>query len=263
MNNSNEYPQPMVDLYDSFYPGQLLYGDDRILYRELADRLGSPVLELAVGTGRVARYLAEHGIPVVGLEISSLMLERARANITKLSESAQQNIALVQGDMRDFELERQFPLIIIPFSAFQHMLTVEEQIRVLRCVRQHLGEGGHLVIDNFDPKLEVCVPRGAWARTAREALHPETGRCWKIVVDSRENLTEQQIFHEEWRLVELAPDGRIVNQFYWRLTLRWSYRFEMQHLLERCGFTVVNLWGDYQKGAFKYGQRQVWFVRKA
>ena len=71
------------------------------------------------------------------------------------------------------------------------------------------------------------------------------------------------MIHEDWRLVELTPDGQALSQYYWRLTLRWTYRFEAQHLFERSGFTVVNLWGDYQRGPFTYAQRQVWLVKKA
>ena len=187
-----EYPQPLVDLYDALHTGPLVWGDDRKLYHELAKEFGSPVLELAVGTGRVARYLAERGIEVVGLEISPRMLERAKQNIAKLPEDAQQRITLVQGDMREFELKRQFPLIIIPFSAFQHVLTLEEQLRTFQCIRRHLADGGCFAVDIFDPRLEVSVPRGGPHRTWRgEVTHPQTNNRWKIFVDSRENSVEQ------------------------------------------------------------------------
>ena len=259
-----EYPKPMVDLYDALYTGPLVWGDDRKLYHELAKEFGGPVLELAVGTGRVTRYLAEQGAEVVGLEISPRMLEQARQNIAKLPDEVQQRITLVQGDMREFELGKQFPLIIIPFSAFQHVLTLEEQLRTFQCIRRHLTEGGRFAVDLFDPRLELCVPRAAgWRGSRGEPVHPETGRKWRIFVDSRENLVEQQMIHEDWRLVELTPDGQALSQYSWRLTLRWTYRFEAQHLFERSGFTGVNLWGDYQRGPFTYAQRQVWLVKKA
>lgn len=258
-----EYPHPLVELYDALYPGSLDHGDDRAMYHKLAKRR-RPVLELAVGTGRVARYLAEQNIPVVGLEISSNMLRQARSNISKMPGAAQRNVTLVEGDMRDFDLGRTFPLAIVPFSAFQHLRAIEDQLAALRCVHRHLAEGGHLVIDLFDPRLEMCLPG---VRTAGEAaedvVHPGTGLRWKVFTDSRENIVEQQIFHAEWRFVELAPDDQVLRQYYWRLTLRWFYRFEMQHLLERSGFAIVDLWSDYQFSPPAYGKRQVWFIRKA
>ncbi|MBI3304795.1 class I SAM-dependent methyltransferase [Candidatus Parcubacteria bacterium] len=234
-----------------------------MLYHKLAKRR-RPVLELAVGTGRVARYLAEQNIPVVGLEISPNMLRQARENISKESALVQRNISLVEGDMRDFDLGRKFPLAIVPFSAFQHLLAIENQMRALQCIRHHLAENGHLVIDVFDPKLEMCLPGGGLTREmVGEVVHPETKLRWKIFLDARENIVEQQVLHAEWRFVELASDDQVLRQYYWRLSLRWFYRFEMQHLLERSGFTIVNLWSDYQFSPPAYGKRQVWFVRKA
>ncbi|MBI2624128.1 class I SAM-dependent methyltransferase [Candidatus Parcubacteria bacterium] len=258
-----EYPHPLVDLYDALHPGPLDHGDDRALYHKLAKRR-QPVLELAVGTGRVARYLAGQNIPVVGLEISPNMLRQARENISRMSETAQRKISLVEGDMRDFDLGRTFPLAIVPFSAFQHLLTIENQMRVLRCIHRHLAENGHLVVDIFDPNLGMCLPGGGLTREMiGEVVHPATQLRWRIFVDARENIVEQQVLHAQWRFAELASDDQVLRQYYWRLTLRWFYRFEMQHLLERSGFAIVNLWSDYKFSPPAYGKRQVWFARKA
>lgn len=263
MKEHLEYPQPLVELYDAMHPGPLKWGDDRELYRTLAEELGNPVLELGVGTARVARFVAERGIKVVGLDVSIRMLNRARVHLDGFSAETRRNVELKRGDMRDFDLGMQSPLAIIPFTAFQHLLTVEDQRGALECIRRHLVGGGHLVVDLFDPKLEWCAPHPAAARRIEyDGPHPVTGRHWKIVSDVLENIPEEQILHRHWRFVELGDDGRALGEYHWRLTLRWSYRFEMQHLLERSGYDIVALWGDYQRGPFKYGQRQVWLVRK-
>ena len=262
-----EFSYPLSELYDAWHPDRAalpkLWGDDRVLYAELARELGQPVLELGIGTGRVARYLASQGIRVVGLDLSKAMIERAWANIAKLPEEVGKRISIVWGDMRSFDLGMTLPLAICPFTAFQHLLTVEEQMQALRCIRGHLALGGHLLLDLFDPKLELCAPSANVMPRSRQVVHPTTGRTWLVVEECRRNVPEEQLLHVDWRFIELDEGGKVLNQFYDRLTLRWIYRFEAQHLFERSGFTIVNLWSDYQRGSFVYGQRQVWLVRKA
>lgn len=262
MESSLAYGNPMADLYDEIFPGPLQWGDDRELYLALAREYGDPVLELAVGTGRVARYLAERGIRVVGLDASLHMLERAHDHVAHLAPEERRNITLEHRDMRSFNLGKEFPLVIIPFTAFQHLLTIEDQKRTLWCIHQHLGPNGRLVIDLFNPRLEWLTPDAGRQLTVNEVRHPITGRNWKIFIDSHQNFPHEQIFHEEWRFVELDENGRVTSEYYWRLTLRWLYRFEMQHLLERCGFEVMALWGDYQRDECGYGRRQIWLARK-
>ena len=262
-----EYSYPLSELYDAWHPDRAalpkLWGDDRELYAQLARELGQPVLELGIGTGRVARHLAGQGIRVVGLDLSKAMIERAWVNITQLPEDVGKRISIVWGDMRSFDIGTAFPLTICPFTAFQHLLTVEDQMQALQRIREHLALGGHFLLDLFDPKLELCAPTANVMPRSHQVIHPTTGRTWFVVEECRRNVPEEQLLHADWRFVELDESGKVLNQFYDRLTLRWSYRFEVQHLFERSGFTIVSLWRDYQRSPFAYGQRQVWLVRKA
>ncbi len=262
-----DYSYPLSELYDAWHPDRSAlpkaWGDDRELYAELAGELGQPVLELGIGTGRVARHLAWQGFDVVGLDLSSAMIARARTNMGELSPGLRGRITIVEGDMRSFDLGTTFPLAICPFTAFQHLLTVEDQVSALQCVRGHLSSSGHFVLDLFDPRLELCAPSAGAVPRSHQIVHPTTGRAWLVVEECRRNVPEEQVLHADWRFVELDESGKVLAQFHDRLTLRWSYRFEVQHLLERCGFTVVNLWSDYRRSSFAYGQRQVWLVRKA
>lgn len=269
--------QAWVDLYDAMHRGVLSYGDDRKLYLSLAqelmhsrnlpgdiDRDDFPVLELGVGTGRVAAYLAGQGVGVTGIDLSTAMLEKAKERRSHLPSEAARRLTLQRGDMKDFDLEGRgkFALAIIPFTAFQVLLAVEDQVSALRCIHRHLCHGGQLAIDIFDPRLERCAP-GVVARSkVWEGPHLVTGRIWRVFVDARTNIPEEQLLHEDWRFVEIGADGVVTSQYYGSLTLRWTYRFEMEHLLQRCGFNIMNLWGDCERGPFAYGKRQVWLVRK-
>jgi ubiquinone/menaquinone biosynthesis C-methylase UbiE len=111
---------------------------------------GLPVLELAVGTGRVAIELARAGVQVVGLDISPAMLSVARSKAAGMS-----NLTLVEGDMADFRLGRRFGLIYIPFRSFLLLNTVERQRSCLASVQRHLAPGGRFALNFFNPDLPL------------------------------------------------------------------------------------------------------------
>ncbi|MFX0093376.1 MAG: class I SAM-dependent methyltransferase, partial [Candidatus Hodarchaeota archaeon] len=104
--------------------------DDLSFYKEYATHQGSPILDLACGTGRVAVPLAEDGHEVFGLDISPAMLEAAQTKRINLSEEINRRLTYTQGSMTDFHFNQKFNLIILPAS-FGHCLTTEEQLACL------------------------------------------------------------------------------------------------------------------------------------
>ncbi len=122
--------------------------EDIPFYLSYAKECGSPILDLAAGTGRVSFELAKNGFDVVALENSVAMLDVFREELAKQDESVSTRISLVEGDMRNFDLDVKFPLIIIPTS-FGHALTTEEQLSLLRCVHNHLDDKGIFILDLF------------------------------------------------------------------------------------------------------------------
>ena len=241
-------------------------GGDVAFYVEEARRVGSPVLELACGTGRVLLPVAEAGLMVVGLDSATAMLAIAREKIARLPDAAQQRIELAEGDMRSFSLDQRFKLIMIPFRSFLHLLTPADQRQALGCIRDHLADDGRLVLNIFDPRLETIAAHlgtlGAALKKFREFTHPETGR--RVVVwEARHYDPVQQIIEEEHIIEELDADGRVVAKTFAPLRLRWVYRYEMQHLMELSGFAVEALYGSYERGPFRHGGEQIWVARRA
>jgi hypothetical protein len=104
----------------------------------------------------------------------------ARARVAALAPEVRARIELVEADMRDFSLDRRFALVLIPYRAFLHLLTVEAQRACLRRVRAHLTPGGRLVLNVFDPNPTLIASRLGVAagalRYSRAFRHPETGR---------------------------------------------------------------------------------------
>jgi SAM-dependent methyltransferase len=116
------------------------YDLDLPLWRELADREGSPVLDIGAGTGRVALDLARRGHEVVALDRSAELLEALRDRAAGLA------VTTVAADARDFTIDRRFPLVLVPMQTLQLLGGTEGRARCLACVREHLAPGGLLAV---------------------------------------------------------------------------------------------------------------------
>jgi ubiquinone/menaquinone biosynthesis C-methylase UbiE len=229
-----------------------------------AQASGSPVLEIGCGTGRSLIPIAQSGISIVGLDLSPSMLAKARAKIAELDVETQQRIELVEGDLRSFSLGRRFPLVTITY-AFFFLTTPQDQRQALRCIHLHLLEGGHLILINDDPKLEVIAarlgPLGTSLQKSAEFIRQATGH--RVVVwRAREVDLERQLAKTLEILEEVDPDGRVIERRYNTLTSRFTYRYEMHYLLELCGYRIEALYGDFHRGPFQPGGRQIWVARK-
>jgi SAM-dependent methyltransferase len=256
---------PSVDLYDARMTHVLppIRGDVAF-YPRWARKAGGPVLELGCGTGRVSIPLARAGFDVTGLDLSPHMLAVARGKWIRLAGSRPPAhpqlpgaVRWVEGDMERFDLERRFRLIIIPFRAFQHLMTPEAQRRCLACVRRHLARDGRFIVHLFDPRLEFCLPQKHRAPKGRARVRdPRTGRWWAVEVTGRRNDPFTQVLSETWAW----RDGRRV----WReiLQLRWTYRHEMEYLLRLSGLEPVACCGDFRGGRPRYGAEQIWICKR-
>ena len=134
-------------IYDQVIP----YRDrpDVEFFVEAAAKSGGPVLEVGCGTGRVLIPTARAGISITGLDLSDHMLDVCREALIEEPELVQNQVKLVQGDMRDFYLGKKFALVTTPFRPFQHLITIEDQIKCLENIQNHLEPGGKFILDIF------------------------------------------------------------------------------------------------------------------
>jgi SAM-dependent methyltransferase len=258
---SPEYTGDSAFLYDSLATG---VEGDVAFYVEEARAAGSPVLELGCGTGRILIPMAEAGLEVVGVDASADMLAVAREKLQRCGPDVQRRVQLVPGDMRNFALDRSFSLVTIPYRAFLHNLGVDDQVRTLTRVREHLAGNGRLIFNVFDPKVQLLAA-GRWSMPPdrrREFVHPRTGNRVRITEDFRYDL-DRQLVDGRFVLDEMDAAGRILTTTDSPLTLRYVFRYEMEHLLVRCGLRVEALFGDFRRGAFRPGGEQIWVVRRS
>ena len=249
-----------VRTYDLFNDGGALAGDIEF-YIDAARRFGMSVLELGVGTGRIAVPLANAGCTVMGLDASQAMLDVAAARIARLPGDTAARIRLVLGDMSDFDLGEQFPLVLIPARAFQHVLEPAMQRSTLAAARRHLSSGGHLIIDMFDPRLDYCLPEQSVSDPPLEIADAASGHIIRRTTLARTNDPLSQTFSERFLFEVVGSSGQIIATEETSWSLRWTYRQEMAYLFELCGFEPVGQFSDFRGAPPAYGREQLWVVR--
>jgi SAM-dependent methyltransferase len=237
--------------------------NDAPFYLEEAKAVGGPVLELGCGTGRVMIPLLSTGFDVHGLDASTAMLEVARQKREQLPAEDAKRLHLHLGDMCEFELGQQFAFIFIAFRSFQNLLTPEEQRRSLVCVRKHLAPNGKAIIDLFDPRYDLILPgRQENVCLSRDVIQVSGNH---VLVETLERVNDPvtQTFRERWRFTETNSNGQLVLQEEEYLQLRWTFRYEMRHLVESCGFAIEFEYSDFHRSPPCYGKEQVWVLKAA
>ena len=253
-----------ADIYDSVYS---YIRADIPLYTQEAVNSGGPVLELGVGTGRVAIPTARLGIDVVGIDSSEAMLAVARSKLDSLGPDAG-SVELVAADMRDIDLRdgrgerRRFPLVTIPFRGFQALLSVEDQVRALRAIHRHLTPGGKLIFSMFVSDPNLALEAGDVPRHVNDVTDPETGTDYVLYQQVAYD-THHQIVSVRMIIEELDQDSAVVRKLYRDYQLRYSYRWEVYHLLRSSGFDIEALYGDFDYAEFdEDSEEMVWVARK-
>jgi len=142
------------------------------------------ILELGIGTGRVALGIAQRGRPVEGIDVSEAMLAKLTAKVGKLPVVAK------HGDMAEIGIDGPFDLIYCASSSFFHLTDQQRQVECFRSVSARLSSTGHFVIEAFIPSSELLTP--ARSITLRD-LTPDTLRLSATVTD---RLAQRVYFQE-------------------------------------------------------------------
>lgn len=220
------------------------FHDDVEFYLKLAERTGGPVLECMSGTGRVLIPFARAGYEITGVDRSATMMDRCTTKVSFERAEVQQRIELHHGDVRDIKLDRKYRLAFMPFNSFLHLLTTADQEKALLNVREHLEEGGLFSFAMFSPRLDrpehLVRHRGTRVTTQGEII------SWfeAQVFDQGNQRTTVTYFYDVSR--QDKPARRVTTEF----TLRYLFYREALELLSRCGFEVVETYGDYQGSEF-------------
>lgn len=230
-----------AEWYDIFYsavdPGDVEF------YHALCRASGGPVLEIGVGTGRIALPLAREGIEVVGIDLNEPMLkvaERKALDVAPLAGS----LKLVQADMRKFDLMRKFPVVTIPARTLLLATTDEDQFHALCCAASHLEPDGTLAFNLFYPDPEMLADEPD-EEFLLEVVEKQDGGRYVLTAKNRFDTTEQ-LNHGVQIAEELDASGEVLRREELEVVVRYLYPDQVVALCERAGLEVVEMWGDFE-----------------
>jgi SAM-dependent methyltransferase len=214
--------------------------EDVRFYVEQALAAGGPVVELGVGTGRIAIPVAQAGIDVIGVDASAGML--AEAAKAAAAAGVAERIDLREGDLRQPPVAERVALVTSPFRALLHMHTEADRLQALKAAHDLLLPGGLFVFDVFAPsQADIQETNGRWIE--REPGIHELAR-WD---EAERTLT----------LSVRGPDGETTMALAWLSTIEW------RDLLERSGFQIVALYGWFDRRPWSGGEDAVWIAQRS
>ncbi len=223
------------DFFADFYEVLHSHLDDVKAYKRFTDRFGTEILELGSGTGRILIPLAREGNLVTGLEASEDMLNACREKLEEEDEETRENIELVKGDIRDFDLNQNFDLVLASCNLINYLKEVEDLKRTLSCVKDHLAENGVLIIDNSLPDLEKMV-RENGEEQVFEYTNPKNGRKIVDKFTARYDFVEQI---EKYRVVlSEFEGGEKTRETSVEETLTFYFPRELRNILRSEGFEI-------------------------
>lgn len=241
---SDPFEHPLVaEVYDSIPNHQTR--PDVSFYTKLATESAGSVLELGSGTGRVLNHIAKAGKKIVGLEASEHMLRRCHKNLAAASPNVSDNVELFQGQMQRFFLKSRFGLVICPFNSFLHLLSVQEQLSCLTHVHEHLVPGGKFAFDVFDPDIRRMASAHFTEEGSPRRFELPTGSKVELRFRNKSVDFLKQRIDSEISFDITHRDGRREHVSH-PVRQRYLFRYEAEHLLERCGYEVEALYSDFQ-----------------
>lgn len=244
MTSPSPSPSPYDKIARIYDPWSVSVVEDVAFYVEEAVRAtggagGGAMVELGVGTGRIAIPTARAGVRVIGVDASAGMLEVAREAAVAAGVEALVDLRL--GDMRNPPVAERVTLVTIPFRALLHMETEADRRRALHAARELLLPGGRLVFDVFAPGEEdIAETHGQW-------LQREPGIYERADWDTgRRTLT----------LSVRGPEGETTMCLAWLSVVEWAV------LLDDCGFDVVARYGWFDRRPYQGGEDSIWVAER-
>ena len=227
---------PIARLYDPWSASVI---EDISFYVGEAVASGGPVVELVVGTGRIAIPTAMAGVRVIGVDSSEGMLAVCAQRGREAGVDALLDLRV--GDFRRPPVTERVPLVTCPFRAYLHLSSDEERVEAFRAARALLATDGRLVFDVFAP--------------SREDIEETHGR-W---IEREPQILERADWDLEEQTLTLSVRG---VQGESQMTLWWLPPERWHALLAEAGFAVEACYGWFDRRPHTDGEDTVWIARR-
>jgi SAM-dependent methyltransferase len=226
----------IAELYDSWSRSVV---EDVAFYVDEARAARGPVVELGVGTGRIALAIARAGIRVIGIDNSERMLEICRRRARRMGVEDRLDLRL--GDLRDPTVDAASPLVLCPFRSYLHLPTDADRRAALAAAWRMLEPDGRLVFDVFAPAPDdIAETNGRWLEREPE-------------------IYERADWDANARSFTLRVRGPAAET---AMELAWTSPEEWRRLLEGTGFEVLACYGWFDRRPYEGGEDTIWVSRR-
>ena len=226
----------IAELYD---PWSRSVTEDVPFYVAEARKAGGPIVELGVGTGRIAVPTAAAGVRVIGVDSSAGMLEVCRRHAEKAGVTELLDLRL--GDLAKPPVSERVRLVTCPFRAYLHLLDEQARVDALAAARELLVPEGRLIFDVFAP--------------LRDDIEETHGR-W---IEREPEIFERADWDEEAQTLTLSVRGQGGES---TMRLAWISEPEWRRTLESAGFTVERTYGWFDYRPYRGGEDMVFLARR-
>jgi len=236
MGKPVDYPDFVVRFYDVIYKQIRSHVDETYFLNQIA-KFGGKILEIGVGTGRLFSQALRNGADIYGLDVNSKMIEKAKEKI-----APGQHHRLYVQDAVEMQLPHRFALILAPFRVFSHLIDVEDQIRCLNRVHEHLEPGGRFIFDLYVPNLGILI-NGIQEHVDFDGEY-ERGKKLVRIVSSNSDMASQTSnvrMKFEWDEAGQKCEAE------WSFLVRFYFRYELEHLIRLSKLKLEAIYGDYQE----------------
>ncbi len=227
---------PVATMYDEW---SLSVTEDVVFYVEEAVAAGDTMVELGVGTGRIAVPTALAGVRVIGVDSSTGMLECCRTRAD--SAGVGSLVDLRYGDYSKPPVSERVRLVTCPFRAYLHLHTDVDRLTALRAAYELLLPGGRLVFDVFAPSRDdISETNGRW-------IERELG-IW-----------ERADWYPETQRLDLSVRG---EQGETTMHIAWLPQERWQELIAEAGFELLETYGWFDRRPYRGGEDTVFVARR-
>lgn len=227
------YGDRFAEVYDDWYDGITDAAACAALVAELADlggeAGGGPVLELGVGTGRLALPIAELGLEVVGIDASTAMLARLAEKAGTLP------VAGLLGDFADPPVgDRRFAVALVAYNTLFNLTAPGAQARCFEAVARSLLPGGSFLVEAFVPAVDRPT----------SSVEPRTIAADRVVLSvSRTDPRDQQAMGQH---IDITEQGIRLRPWH----IRWSTLDQLDAMALAAGLRLADRWSDWQRTPF-------------
>lgn len=250
-NSSNPYVYP--EDYDT---KEQQYMDDYELILEWARHCGGPVADLGCGTGRLLLPLTAEGIAVIGADASRSMLDLAAHKAVEAGLS----VPLYETDLTSLVLPGSFAMMYMVGNTFQHILSNEDQERMLAGIQHHLEPEGIYIFGTRVPDLKELSRVEVYEQSY-------TNRLGQQVTEQHEETYDPMTQLLSCKTVKITAEpgcGKVLSRQNIHLHIRYTFPQEALRLLKQSGFDILHVYGGWKKEPLTAASPEMIFIcRKA